>query len=243
MIADSLRRRILDGTLADGDVLPKVDDLLQEFPVSKPSIREAMRILETEGLISVRRGNVGGAVIHTPKPNTAGYILGMVLQMRRTRVTDLAEALAEFEPACAAKAAESPRRMEELVPLLNRLNEELANNLADVPTFTLLSRRFHEAVIRGCGNATMALVAGSLGALWSNHELKWAATAEDRDPTHAARESVLRTHIKITEAIEEGDAPRARHLAARHLQDTQRYVLEQTNKQFISVEGLPKGPW
>src|SRR5215471_10366507 len=99
MIADSLRRRILEGELADGDVLPKVDDLLLEFPVSKPSIREAMRILETEGLISVRRGNVGRAVIHSPKPNTAGYILGMVLQMRRTRVTDLAEALAEFEPA------------------------------------------------------------------------------------------------------------------------------------------------
>ena len=66
MIADSLRRRILEGELADGDVLPKVDDLLLEFPVSKPSIREAMRILETEGLISVRRGNVGGAIIHSP---------------------------------------------------------------------------------------------------------------------------------------------------------------------------------
>jgi DNA-binding FadR family transcriptional regulator len=243
MIADSLRRRILDGTLADGDVLPKVDDLLQEFPVSKPSIREAMRILETEGLISVRRGNVGGAVIHAPKPNTAGYILGMVLQMHRTPVTDLAEALAEFEPACAAKAAGSPRRMDELVPLLNRLNQELADNLADVTTFTRLSRRFHEAVIRGCGNATMALVAGSLGTLWSNHELKWAASTEDRDPTHEAREAVLRTHVKITEAIEEGDSSRARHLAARHLEDTQRYVLEQTSKQFISVEGLPKGPW
>jgi DNA-binding FadR family transcriptional regulator len=55
MIADSVRRRILAGELNDGDVLPKVDDLLLEFPVSKPSIREAMRILETEGLLSVRR--------------------------------------------------------------------------------------------------------------------------------------------------------------------------------------------
>src|ERR1700759_1573783 len=66
----SLLRRILSVELNYGDFLPKVDDLLLQFPVSKPSIREAMRILETEGLVSVRRGNVGGAVIHTPKPNT-----------------------------------------------------------------------------------------------------------------------------------------------------------------------------
>jgi DNA-binding FadR family transcriptional regulator len=75
MIADSLRRRILAGELNDGDVLPKVDDLLLEFPVSKPSIREAMRILETEGLLSVRRGNVGGAVIHRPNAKVAAYML------------------------------------------------------------------------------------------------------------------------------------------------------------------------
>lgn len=245
MIADVLRRRILEGELADGDALPKVDDLLREFPVSKPSIREAMRILETEGLVSVRRGNVGGAIVHTPKPNTAGYMLGMVLQMRRTSIKDLAEALAEFEPACAAKAAESSDRSTDLVPVLVRLNQQLEESLDRGAAFTWLARRFHDAVLHGCGNATMALVAGSLGALWSNHESNWAATSDERGdyPDPAARRAVLRTHIKITEAIEEGDGGRARHLAARHIEETQRYVLAQSTKQFISVEGLTKGPW
>jgi GntR family transcriptional regulator, transcriptional repressor for pyruvate dehydrogenase complex len=245
MIADSLRRRILGGELADGDVLPKVDDLLLEFPVSKPSIREAMRILETEGLISVRRGNVGGAVIHSPKAKTAAYMLGMVLQAGQVGLADLAAALSEFEPACAAKAAEGADRATTLVPVLVGLNEELAERLGDGPAFTLLARRFHDAVVQGCGNATMALVAGALEQLWSNHESNWAEATNARGeyPKVAAREAVLRTHVKITEAIEDGDAARTGRLAARHLHESQRYVLAGGKRQLITVEGLSKGPW
>jgi GntR family transcriptional repressor for pyruvate dehydrogenase complex len=246
MIADILRRRILDGELHDGDVLPKVDDLLVEFPVSKPSIRESMRILETEGLISVRRGNIGGAIIHTPKAEVAAYMLGMVLQARKIPLADLAVALSEFEPACAAEAAASTDRAE-LVATLVRLNQELQDKIDDGPAVARLARRFHDAVVHGCGNATMALVAGSLETLWSNHESTWAeaatATAQGESPNAPAREAVLSTHVEITEAIEEGDAVRARHLVSQHLHESQRYVLSRNKKQTITVEGLSRGTW
>jgi len=244
MIADTLRRRILDGELNDGDLLPKVDDLLVEFPVSKPSIRESMRILETEGLISVRRGNIGGAIVHTPKAKMAAYMFGMVLQARQIPLADLAVALSEFEPACAAEATASTDRAE-LVATLVRLNQELEEKIDDGPAFTRLARRFHDAVVHGCGNATMALVAGSLETLWSNHESTWAevSTAHGDYPKAPAREAVLLTHVKITEAIEEGDAVRARHLVSQHLHESQRYVLSRNKKQTITVEGLSRGTW
>ena len=244
MIADTLRRRILDGELNDGDVLPKVDDLLVEFPVSKPSIRESMRILETEGLISVRRGNIGGAVVHTPKATMAAYMLGMVLQAGQVPLADLAVALSEFEPACAAEAATSSRRAK-LVAILVGFNQELSEQIDDGPAFTRLARRFHDAVVHGCGNATMALVAGSLETLWSKHESNWAESTNARGgyPEGPARDAVLRTHVKITEAIEEGDAVRARHLVSQHLHESQRYVLSQNKKQTITVEGLSRGTW
>jgi GntR family transcriptional regulator, transcriptional repressor for pyruvate dehydrogenase complex len=242
IIADSLRRRILGGALADGDALPKMDDLVVEFPVSRPSIREAMRILETEGLISVRRGNIGGAVVHTPKAQTAGYMLGVVLQARRTPLSDLADALLEFEPACAAKAAATPDRNEILVPQLVALNQRLEENLADGPAFTRLARRFHDAVVHGSGNTTMALVVGALETLWSDHESNWAeaASAHGDYPVRAARNAVLQTHKKITQAIEEGDAARATHLAARHLHESQRYVLAKDQMQLVTVSGSAK---
>lgn len=245
MVADTLRRRILGGTLGDGDALPKMDDLLQEFPVSKPSIREAMRILETEGLISVRRGNVGGAVVHAPKPETAGYMLGMVLQVRSTALSDLADALLEFEPACAARAAALPTRKRDLVPALLELNRRLDQQLANGPAFTRLARRFHDSIVHGCGNATMALVAGSLEALWGTHEAQWAEAidADGNYPDLRARKAVLRTHVKVAEAIEDGDVAGTRQLVARHLRESQRYVLTKGSEQLITVEPPTKTSW
>ncbi|HRE03853.1 MAG TPA: GntR family transcriptional regulator, partial [Ilumatobacteraceae bacterium] len=58
MVADVLRQRILSGELGDGSIIGKQEELIEEFNVSKPSIREALRILETEGLISVQRGKL-----------------------------------------------------------------------------------------------------------------------------------------------------------------------------------------
>jgi DNA-binding FadR family transcriptional regulator len=79
LVADALRQRILGGDLTDGQLLPNQENLLTEFSVSKPSLREALRILEAEGLITVRRGNVGGAVIHQPQARHAAYTLALVL--------------------------------------------------------------------------------------------------------------------------------------------------------------------
>src|SRR6185503_2235845 len=56
LVADAIRTQIVAGTLPDGSMLPKQDQLISEFQVSRPSFREALRILESEGLISVRRG-------------------------------------------------------------------------------------------------------------------------------------------------------------------------------------------
>ena len=103
-------------------MLPKQDQLISEFQVSRPSFREALRILESEGLISVRRGNVGGAQVHAPTPENAARTLGLVLQARNVALDDLAAALAVIEPACAAHSAQRQDRNAVLVPLLRELN-------------------------------------------------------------------------------------------------------------------------
>ena len=108
-VADLLRARILSGEIADGDVLPKEDVLQAEYGVSKPSLREAMRILDAEGLVTVRRGNAGGAIVHHPSPANVGYSLAMVLTSRHVGIGDVAAALREVEPACARLCAHATR--------------------------------------------------------------------------------------------------------------------------------------
>src|ERR1700744_4076149 len=66
LVASQLRDDILSGRLKEGDVLPSQESLFAEFGVSPPALREAIHILETDGLISVRRGNVGEPLVHPP---------------------------------------------------------------------------------------------------------------------------------------------------------------------------------
>ncbi len=122
IVADELRRQIIDGELADGDLLPRQEVLVEQFRVSLVSLREALRILETEGLVSVRRGNRGGAVVHAPAKASAAYMLGLLLQSDTVPLSDLGTALQELEPMCAALAARRPDRGDELVPKLKEIN-------------------------------------------------------------------------------------------------------------------------
>lgn len=69
IVASKLRDDILSGRLRAGDILPTQENLYSEFGVSPPALREAIHLLETDGLIAVRRGNVGGAVCNCRRPS------------------------------------------------------------------------------------------------------------------------------------------------------------------------------
>lgn len=240
IVAEELRRQIIDGELADGDLLPRQDDLVRRFNVSLVSLREALRILETEGLVSVRRGNRGGAIVHAPGKSSAAYMLGLVLQSNSVGLTDLGLALQELEPCCAAMAAGRADRGMTLVPELRSMNDLMAKHLDDEVRFTEIGREFHDAIGRGCGNSTMVAVMHSLEALWTSHEQEWAQRTEARGayPSMAQRGAVLNVHTKLTSAIESGDVERARRLAARHVVDTQTYVTSDDPGQRITAPTL-----
>jgi DNA-binding FadR family transcriptional regulator len=244
MVADILRARIVDGELTDGAFLPKQDDLIAEFRVSRPSIREAMRILETEGLVSVRRGNVGGAEVHAPKPDPVAHMLGLVLQSQRSTLTDLAAALRILEPACAALCAGRADRAEHVVPALEQLNEDARAQTGDGPVFTRLARRWHDELVGSCGNRTLILLVGTLEAIWSQHERVWAdaSAAAGSYPEERLRHQVLKAHVRITEAIAAGNADVAHRAAARHLDQSQTYLLARNPDQRVDVTS-PRHPF
>ena len=221
MVADELRNRILSGELADGAMLPKQDDLLAEFRVSPPSIREAMRILETEGLITVQRGNVGGAIVHRPQPAKAAYMLGMVLQSRAVNLLDLQDALRNLEPVCAAACANRPDREATLLPRLKANIDQSRTHIDDADAYIGLARRFHVELAEGCGNETMSLIVGALESLWSAHVDRLAR----RPAQHGAfadkevRLATLKDHERLYKLIAKGDAAGAERLAREHVSE------------------------
>jgi len=223
-VADDLRRRILLGDLADGAALPVEELLRAEYPVSKPTLREAMRVLEAEGLVTVRRGSIGGAVVHRPAAANVAYTLGLVLASRSVDISDVGAALREVEPACVAACAERPDRLEVVTPVLRELHRQALAVVDDLVLVTSLSRRFHEAMVELCGNQSLAIMAGALESLWSTHESDWAHRVVDGPGLPVSqRVEALEDHQTLIDLIEAGDAVAARQHAATHLHTSQTY--------------------
>lgn len=242
IVAAKLRDDILSGRLTEGDSLPRQEHLFTEFRVSLPAVREAMRILETEGLVSVRRGNVGGAVVHLPTPQRIARTISMVLQTRRTSMSDVSAALLHLEPTCVALCAARPDRAETTVPELRKAVEEQQAAFDDPEQFPRLARRFHEKIVETCGNETMIVIIGSLELIWTAHESTVWGDVPVTDPdSPMARKSLraaLRDHEKIVDAIEAGDGARAVKLATAHLEATRSSSLRAARDDLINTDLL-----
>jgi DNA-binding FadR family transcriptional regulator len=225
LVAARLREEILEGRLGEGDVLPRQEDLVADYGVSPPAVREALQILESEGLVSVRRGKVGGAVVHPPSPDRIGYTIGLVLQAQRTELDDVASALQVLEPACAAMCAERPDRHEAVVPVLREILDEEDRHLGDAVAFNREAHRFHGELVARCGNATIILVVGALETLWSAHERRIYERTDAHEPALAEFTAAARDHERLVAAIEAGDAARAARITRKHLEATQAFSL------------------
>jgi DNA-binding FadR family transcriptional regulator len=237
VIAGVLRTRIVEGQLADGSRLPKQDDLLREFRVSRPSLREALRILEAEGLLVVKRGNVGGSVVRAPAASSAAYTFGLVLQSQHALVGDLAEAIRNVEPVAAALCARREDRQTAVIPRLSAAQQATEEAVGDGVHFTRASRQFHEAFVQACGNTTLIVMLGTLEAMWSQQERQWAQRAQTKGsyPSAEAQGEVIAAHRALLRAIEAGRDEHAARLVQTHLRESQRYTLAEAEDSVVQA--------
>lgn len=236
-LAAELRRRILAEADGGNFRLPTQDQLMQEFGVSHPSIREALRILETEGLVTVRRGKVGGAEVHLPDASSAAYHLGLTLQAGRVTIADLAAGLQMLEPLCVASCAQRADRAKAVVPVLRASIDQSIDLVGSGPQFTHTAREFHSLVVELSGNATMRYVVSALVALWSVQEEAWARRVahEGHYPSRDDAREVVKSHERVLAAIVAGDAGKAERAARSHLAATQALLLGQLGENIVDA--------
>lgn len=236
MVASDLRERILNGTIPEG-ALPKQEELVEMFGVSAPPVREALRILEVEGLVTVRRGKVGGAVVHRPSGASMAHAIGMSLQGERVHLRDLAETLLDLEPTCASSCAQRSDRKKTLQSLLEENLEETSEAIGDGPAFTHASRKFHDFVVAHTQPITTRLIVRSLVAVWSAQEETWAREVSRIGgyPTVQEQRVVLNAHKRIAAKIFDGDDDGAERSARSHLKATQQRVLTEFGDRVVDA--------
>lgn len=220
LVANQIRRQIVRGELEEGHSLPAEAELMERFGVSRPTLREAFRILESEALITIRRGSRGGAQVLAPSAEVAARLAGSVLQFRRTTIGDVYAARLLIEPPAAGMLAESPnsRAVKQLKSYLDA--EEAA--MGDPDEFAHAAATFHEKVTELAGNITLGVFAQILSEIIDRH----TAEVVRKEPSQPSDiKAAHRSHEKLYDLIAAGDVERARDHWDQHMRAIGQWML------------------
>ncbi|MBG0857145.1 FadR family transcriptional regulator [Streptomyces spinoverrucosus] len=234
LVAARLRRMIVRGELTEGDALPSETTLMEEFEVSRPTLREAFRVLESESLISVRRGARGGARVQEPEGTVAARYAGVVLEYRGTTLKDVYDARTVIEAPCAGLLAQ--RRTEEDLERLRDAVAEAEGLMDDPSAFIRAHMEFHALVVELAGNETLGVLNGMVRhiidqANWSHVDLDAGSPENIR-----ANRRGFRAHRVLVDLVAARRSEAAEELWRVHLQEAEDYLLQ--NKSMTTVLDL-----
>lgn len=222
-IADELRQLIVSGELSEGDSLGHEPDLVERFGVSRPSLREALRILEAEGLITVVRGVFGGVVVHEPNERMTARTAALVLQARNVSLADVYEARRLLEPMAVGVIASS-RAHRSAASDLRQLVEEQEHAIEDPEAFGPANARFHQRLVELAGNQTLTIIAEMLNEIVTRAVTELSQTEPGRESL-ATRRRGIRSQHRLVELITSGDAEAAEEHWSKHMAVVGRVLL------------------
>ncbi|WP_293047473.1 FCD domain-containing protein [Mycobacterium sp.] len=223
-IAAQIRRLIARGELLDGDWLPTEAELIRQFGVSRPTLREAFRLLEGDSLVTIRRGPPGGAQVTLPGPDAVAGLFGMVLMLAGTSIGDVWDARLTIEPAAIRRLAETATELQ-LATLDRELDEVRAAAALDPRSFHQAGVRFHVRLVELSGNRTLTALIGMLAEIIERELANAVAEmGADSEEVHRANRRALRGYENIAELIRAGDGSGAEHAWSEHMNTVRRYL-------------------
>ena len=229
VVADVIRRRILTGALPPGDSLPLEEELRAQLGVSRPTLREALRVLETESLIRPRRGSREGAEITAPNVDSAARYVGYLLQYRGTTLEDLARTRLMLEPPLIGELA-TTRDPVVIGQLRDALDQE-ESALAASGEFVPAKARFHELACDLAGIETMAIFVRQLNWVVNKLTEQHRATPGPDRRRQAAR--AHRAHTHVFELIESRDSQAAQEFWHKHVATIDKQLLSGREGQRV----------
>ncbi len=224
-VVEQIQEAILSGDLNPGDTLPSERDLKEMFQTSRGTLREALRVLEQKGLIEIRLGVRGGAVVKAATAEPFSESLDLLIRSQKISLTHLAEFREEVEGTVAALAA---RRAEDSdIRMLEALLEEAHDHVKAGPenwsAFIGVDKRFHQALAKITGNPIYIL----LNQMVHDNIQRYYddfLTADDQRLTENYDDL-----CNLLEMIRNGQSEEAQQLAQYHVRRFSKYM--ETNKQ------------
>jgi DNA-binding FadR family transcriptional regulator len=206
VVARHIAALIFEQRLEPGTALPNEPDMLAQFRVARSTLREALRLLETQGVLSLQAGR--SPMVRQPTPDDLVNSLTLLLQFQGATFETLLVARAMFEPVIAAEAA---RRgdAESIAELRRNVHDARLDSSATVLTRARRELDFHRLIAQSSGNPLANVVVATLTSIVAN---EFIDPDVDHDFDHE-----LNVHEAIIDAIEAGDASLAHKLMSDHL--------------------------
>lgn len=211
-IVEQVRQLMRDGQLRPGDRLPAERDLCEQFGVSRVTVREALRMLESSGLVEIKVGARGGAFVTAPGSGRIGDGLADMLSLSVISAADVTEVRLVLEVGIVPLLCE--RATEEDLDDLEQMCQDARKALRAGGYTMQMSADFHERVARATHNPALAMLAGSfrgpilmslqqakstapeMGKLGTEEHEQFVAAVRKRDAALAMR--IMRDHLDRT---------------------------------------------
>ena len=210
VLARDIVEDIVGRDLRPGDLLATEAVMLEHYQVGRASLREALRLLEAQGLVTLKPGPGGGPVIGEVDPANLGRTATLYLRLAGATCGLLAEAMVVLEPWLAELAAVRADRAE-VEKSLGACMSAADQASGDPDRVWRTAPEFHDAVYHLSGNAVLETVASALGAIFRSQVL----TKVD---LRARQPEFLADHHRLADAIAAGQPQKARRLALAHMQ-------------------------
>jgi GntR family transcriptional repressor for pyruvate dehydrogenase complex len=209
VVAEELTDEIFSRGLTPGDALPTEPEMLQQFDVSRATLREALRILETRGVLSMRTGHGRGPVVATPSLQALIDSLKLNLRFLEISFGEVLATREAIEPGLAAQAA--AHRTEEDLRALRTIHAAMLETAWDSPRMRVLNREFHTQIAAASRNRPLAMLWSAISTVADGQDVTGVLTEMVWDAGNAA-------HAAILAAVQSGDSERAERRMRAHVE-------------------------
>jgi GntR family transcriptional regulator, transcriptional repressor for pyruvate dehydrogenase complex len=215
LLADSITDTILRNGMQPGDRLPPEREMREQFGVGRGTLREALRVLEAEGLIVVRAGPHGGPVVARPDADRLARMVILLLIGWGATLRDVYDVRVVLEPMAIAQAATAAT--EEQLEAIRASEEAVRAAIDDEPTFIAENQRFHRLLAEASGNPVILAFLLQLGTVFDGYAM---GTHYDLK----TRRQINKDHRAITNALVARDPEKANRAARLHVDGSIKFL-------------------